>query len=433
VAYPRRVTHVWVDNCLTAKLPDREESQRTRSFFFTGMAAVAAHIEMSDQIRLYENGVMSVNLPLATQVVGARASRSTHPRSLQLINRLLELVSKHHIHIDNPFVWKTKAEVVSELTSTRQAELITRSLSCTRSRTANKKFQSHCGTCIQCLHRRISTLAGGAGELDESDGYETDFFEGPRKDGPDRVMALESITLALHCANISEAHFMSRFAEPASWVLQAYPLGERDEVTKKLIDLYRRHGVAVRSILIDAVGTRAPGVLDRTLPPSSLLALVLASQLTATALSPFEPPSVRLPDPTRDQMAATVATDDIFVAADLARQRILISDRADLHGHAIFPIMRLLMDAWMKDQRDGLLRKNHRSFRAKEIANQLVSLDDGAVRAAIKRARAELEEGSINLDGVSADPNAIIETTARGGYRLNPNLKVVTFDEFRSL
>src|SRR5262249_39342273 len=79
IAYPRRVTHVWVDNSLTGQLTNCEKPQRTRTFFFTGMAVVAAHIETADRIRFYETGVRSVNLPLATQVVGARSSRSTPP------------------------------------------------------------------------------------------------------------------------------------------------------------------------------------------------------------------------------------------------------------------------------------------------------------------------------------------------------------------
>ena len=88
--FPRRVCHVWINNSLSG-MTAGEETQRTRSFFFTAMGAVAAHIETADRIRFFENGVMSVNLPLATQVVGARSSRSTHPRSLQLLNDFIDI------------------------------------------------------------------------------------------------------------------------------------------------------------------------------------------------------------------------------------------------------------------------------------------------------------------------------------------------------
>lgn len=198
--FPKRVTHVYVDNHLTKLVDDNEDTQRTRSFFFTAIAAVAAHIESSDRIRFYENGVMSVNLPIAMQVVGARASRSTHPRSLQLLQSLVGLISKHVININNPFVWKTKVEVVRELCASNQSQLIRISLSCSRSRFGNKTHQPHCGQCVQCLHRRISTLGAGAANLDEAEGYETDLFSDARENGNDRAMSVCTVQLALDCA-----------------------------------------------------------------------------------------------------------------------------------------------------------------------------------------------------------------------------------------
>ncbi len=432
-AFPRRISHVWIDNSLTRKLQDREETQRTRSFFFTAMAAVAAHIETSDCIRFYENGVMSVNLPFATQVVGARASRSTHPRSLQLLGRVVEKVSSHAIEISNPFIWSTKAEIVGELASTDQAQLITRSISCTRSRTLTKKFQNHCGTCVQCLQRRMSTLAGGAAEFDEGEGYETDFIEGPREDGEDRAMAVGSVTLALECADISERDFLGRFAEQVSWVMQAFPVGEREDIGKKLFALYRQHGLAVRSIFADAISNRAQGVLDRTLAPSSLLALVMASRFPLSGHTANEAVIERLSEPAPQHPVSTISQDEIFIAVDGERHSIRISDRLEVHGHAIFPIMKLLIQTSIEDRAAGLISKNHRCLKATAIADKLGDRDDAAVRAAIKRARIQINEASMALVGIEADPNEIIERDPRKGYRLNPKVKPVTIDEFRNL
>ena len=430
--YPRRVTHVSVDNSLTNKLPDHEDTQRTRSFFFAAMAAVAAHIETSDRIRLYENGVMSMNLPFVTQLVGARMSRSTHPRSLQLIGDVVSLVSAHSICIDNPFIWKTKAEVIRDLVATSHAPLIRISVSCTRARTANRTYQPHCGTCIQCLHRRIATLAAGAGEYDESEGYETDFLKGPRQDGHDRVAAVGSIRLALDSASISEPDFQVRFAEPVSWILQPFPSAKREDVARRVIDLHRRHGLAVRALLSEALQQSAPEVLPPRLAPSSLLALMLESQLANGSVVVSKPGSARLPGPTPETSSQNIVGADIYVAIDDERQRILISNRAELHGHAIFPIMRFLISASMEDRSDGLLPRNHRGFRAKEVANELGDLDDEAVRAAIKRARTEFKEADTALESTDIDPNAIIESSHKG-YRLNPKVLVVTPDELAKL
>ena len=257
---------------------------------------------MASDGSFYENGVTSVNLPIATQVVGACSSRSTHPRSLQLLSHVVQLMSSHQIDIDNPFIWKTKAEVIGELAATQHAQLITRSLSCTRSRTADKTSKPHCGACVQCLHRRISILAGGAGEIEEREGYQTDFLTGPQ-DGPDRVMVIESINLALDCANMSEQDFVRRFADPLSRVLSAYPTTDRNSIALKVADLHWRHGEAVRAILIDAIRPQVPGVLDQALPSSSLLALVLASRLSFSSNPKAGLPPPRLPEPTAGHTA----------------------------------------------------------------------------------------------------------------------------------
>ena len=430
--YPRRVTHVWVDNSLTNKLPDREETQRTRSFFFAAMAAVAAHIETSDRIRFYENGVMSINLPFVTQLVGARTSRSTHPRSLQLIGYVVSLVSTHDICIDNPFIWKTKAEVIQILVATSHAPLVRISVSCTRARTANRTFQPHCGTCIQCLHRRIATLAANSGDYDESEGYETDFLKGPRDDGHDRVAAVGSVKLALDCASISEPDFMDRFAEPLSWIRQAFPTVERDDATHQVIDLHRRHGLAVRALLSDAIQTLVPEVLDRTLAPSSLFALTLESQLANGSVVVSKLGPAELPKPPPETSSHDVVGEDIYVAIDDERQRILISNRTEISGPAIFRIMQLLINRSVQNRADGLLPKNYCSSRGKEIADLLTPLDEDAVRAAIKRARAEFKEADMALDGRVSDLHAIIETTHKG-YRLNPRVLVVSPDEFAKI
>ena len=143
------------------------------------MAVVAAEIERTDRIRFYENGIMSVNLPISTQVVGARCSRSTHPHSLMLLQDLCRLISQGDIAIENPFVWKTKVEVVKELWGKPEGDAIRRTLSCSRTREITK-YKPHCGKCAQCLQRRIATLGAGAAEVDPGEAYVVDLLLGPR-------------------------------------------------------------------------------------------------------------------------------------------------------------------------------------------------------------------------------------------------------------
>jgi hypothetical protein len=421
-AYPGRLTHVWLDNNLRGG-GRREETQRTRSFFFSAMASVVALIERADRIRFYENGIMSINLPIATQVVGARASRSTHPLSLILINRFVNLVSGRQITVENPFIWKTKVEIVLELANSPHASLIATSVSCTRARTVNNRFEPHCGTCIQCLQRRISTLGGGASEIDEAEAYDTDFLLGARRDGEDRTMAVGSITLALDCEAMSTNAFMRRFADEVSWVLQAHPRDEKEGAGEKMADLFRRHGGSVAQILSRALESVATDVIRSDLPPSSLLALVLASRLPKADV-PTEVTQAKLPEPRPDQ-----SDDRIYLAVDEVRQRIRISDRAELYGPTVYPIIRLLASAALEDAGCGLLPKSRRAFLGKSIANLLDLDSEDAVRAAVKRARDALAEEEMELHQTTSDPHAIIESTRRG-YRIAPGVDVVTPDEF---
>lgn len=61
---------VWVNK---DKALGREYTQRSRSFLFASLGAVVARLFNLWRIRFYENGVVSINLPISAQVVGGRA------------------------------------------------------------------------------------------------------------------------------------------------------------------------------------------------------------------------------------------------------------------------------------------------------------------------------------------------------------------------
>jgi hypothetical protein len=60
----------------------RDHTQRSRSFLYASLAASVAVMLGRDRFRFYENGVTSMNLPPVPQVVGGRATRTTHPTTL---------------------------------------------------------------------------------------------------------------------------------------------------------------------------------------------------------------------------------------------------------------------------------------------------------------------------------------------------------------
>jgi hypothetical protein len=74
---------VWVNK---AEKLGREPTQRTRSFLYSALGTLVAQSIRAGGVRFYENGIVSLNLPIAEEVVRARASRTTHPMALHLLS-----------------------------------------------------------------------------------------------------------------------------------------------------------------------------------------------------------------------------------------------------------------------------------------------------------------------------------------------------------
>ena len=92
-----------------------EYTQRSRSFLYTALACVVAQLFGNDRIRFFENGVVSINLPISEHVVGARATRTTHPLVLERFREFFSAAVGRPIEMDNPFLWKTKADVIGSI------------------------------------------------------------------------------------------------------------------------------------------------------------------------------------------------------------------------------------------------------------------------------------------------------------------------------
>lgn len=153
---------VWINK---EKNLGREHTQRTRSFLYSALGTVVAESVKAAGVRFFENGVVSLNLPVADEVLRARASRTTHPRALELFSRLYRLVTERHFVVDNPYLFKTKAEVVSTIAKRGAGHLIKYTCSCSRV-FFQSKTQWHCGACSQCIDRRIAVFAAGQEEND---------------------------------------------------------------------------------------------------------------------------------------------------------------------------------------------------------------------------------------------------------------------------
>jgi hypothetical protein len=60
-----------------------------------------------NKLSFFENGVVSFNFPISEHVLGARASRTTHPRVLADCSRLFSQLLSDNISIQNPYLYVT--------------------------------------------------------------------------------------------------------------------------------------------------------------------------------------------------------------------------------------------------------------------------------------------------------------------------------------
>lgn len=250
---------------------NRDFTQRSRSFVFAAVAAVVARLSSRNRIRFYENGVTSLNLPVSPELVGARASRTTHPQSLTRFGRLFSLLFDAEFAVENPYQWRTKAEVLAELRQQGHADLAARTCSCVHV-WGMEELCPHCGRCSQCVDRRLSALAADLSNADDPPSrYASDPLAGERE-GPDLTFAERYVGVAREITGLTTPRaFAVRFPEVnAALVYAGCP---PEEAMRRSHDLYRRHAEGVECGLGRAF-TRV-GVFDwRTFPPHSLLGVV---------------------------------------------------------------------------------------------------------------------------------------------------------------
>ncbi len=154
----------------------REYTQRTRSILYFAFAAVIADLLNINEVRFYENGPVSLNLPMSPQVIGGKATRTTHPQTLHFFQELFRKISdKPDFMVCNPFIDKTKSEIIKMIIEYQCGDLIKESMSCAHS-WQQTKISKHCGVCSQCIDRRVAIIAADAERFDDEKDYSTDFF-----------------------------------------------------------------------------------------------------------------------------------------------------------------------------------------------------------------------------------------------------------------
>jgi hypothetical protein len=412
-----RVLHVPVWAHVMGNL-GHEPTHRTRSFLFAALGAVVARLFGRDRIRFFENGVVSLNLPPVGQVVGSRATRSTHPQSLAGLRRILSAVLAREFDVDNPFAWRTKAEVVEGIARIRCGDLIRDTRSCTRVHEMTR-LHPHCGACSQCLDRRFAVLAAGQERDDPAESYKIDLFLGERPPGPDREMALAFVRSATRIARMADVAFFAQYGEVSRIV--GYFTEPADAVAGRVLDLHRRHAATVCQVFDSAVSAHAGAFREGSLPADCLLSLIVRQDRGAAGYSA----------PSKEPEAAVAGDAEIQIALDVDRRCVVFAGWGEIKGESA-KLLLALAEPFRAATREERRPEAYPFTDAGILAGKINCESDETLRRRVLRCRKAITKLAADAGAAAPPDDAVIENQPWHGYRLNPDrIRIVALSELR--
>ena len=239
--YPGRVFH-YNFQCHLKGIRAVEETQRSRAFLYTSIAFAIAQAYGQDGFSVYENGVTGLNFPRRADIAEARASRTTHPRTIYHLGQLFSLVGENEMQIRLPFLWKTKTDILALLRAGQHPELIPSSVSCSKT-FQNLGQATHCGGCSQCVDRRFAAYAAKTDDIDDAGIYALDIVSTSISDRAVKTTVVDYVRQAKDFSKWNEDHFFMELATELSDVVDFLPDGGSELERFGLVwDLCKRHG-----------------------------------------------------------------------------------------------------------------------------------------------------------------------------------------------
>ena len=415
-----RVFHIPVWANLDGSLGG-EATHRTRSFLFAALGVVTAQLLDRHRIFFFENGVVSLNLPQVAQVVGARATRTTHPQVLAGFRRLLAEVLGGPFDVSNPFEWMTKAEVIERISANGCSDLIRHTRSCTRVHDMTT-LHPHCGQCSQCVDRRFAVLAAGQEHEDPEEAYKVDLFLGERPAGLDRELVLAFVRSASAVNQMTDVAFFAHYGEASRAVgFYSEPAGT---VAERIFDLHRRHAAAVCRVFDGAISLYAAKLREGSLSSSCLLSLVVAQQ-EADAATGY---------PERSQMKEQIITirRQIRLAVDVNRKCVILNRWGEIKGVGA-ELLLFLASLHRQATSDEVAPERYPFAQTRDALRKLRIDSDRTLRRRVFRCRKQIEKLATDAGDPSPSLDDVIENHQWRGYRLNPDvIRIVALAELTS-
>ena len=282
-------------------------------------------------------------------------------------------------------------------------------------------MHTHCGTCAQCLQRRIGTLGAGFGDADPEGDYAVDMLLGTRESNEDRTMAIDVIRSALEFRRLSEAGFLQRYAGEFSRLNINFPGVSAADAVRNFIDLFRRHGETVRRVFIEAAKTHAAALVDHSLPPRCLVRIAVGHPDWDADASPIEQIDASRKGIKEDAAKVDYGRNsEILLAVDTRKKWILIDGITPIKGSSAFRLLSFLVERRRQDLSAGKRRENYQLVATDDLAKSLGVAGGAELRATIYRIRKNLSNEFERRYGLMLSENALIENVHGVGYRINP-------------
>jgi 7-cyano-7-deazaguanine synthase in queuosine biosynthesis len=247
---------------VTLSGPDelREASQLSRSFLFLSIAAAFAIDIESNNIMMFENGPIAINVPISESRV---STRTAHPKVLELFGSFVSDVFGLDMNVCNPFELQTKSEMIQKVVGGPFERSLAKTVSCWRyprglislAKGLHRSLLGrHCGICYPCILRRVAMNA--AGLFGRDDHYLVDIFSEYPYANIDRNTLETVLDLLRFSSDLKDLDDIS--------LIQEYPdlsLNVGTVTPEAVIGMYRRFS----SETISCFGTRGSASLARDL------------------------------------------------------------------------------------------------------------------------------------------------------------------------
>ena len=197
-------------------------------------------------IYIAENGQLAIHVPITAARLGAYSTRTAHPEVVHLLQQTFSSLLQIPLQIENPFLYRTKAEVIRTLCQSH-SHILLNTVSCWKASRVTEAH--HCGFCVPCIIRRIALEYWNAGRCTQ---WGRDLFSEKVADLPPEVEGKRNLTelsefYSYFWDDVSDANLWTRFPELVSL---RFSLNDA-------IALYRRAAKEARTVF-----ARYPGLAE---------------------------------------------------------------------------------------------------------------------------------------------------------------------------